>query len=855
MARGGGGEANIPIKFDQGLVTARDPSTLTDGELQVATGCEYRVGSPALYKVPGRSTAGTISSSASVTGLQLCQYDTGTDTFVATSGTGVYESVPGTSLSFTVVSSFTRTANSPPSFLGFSDRWLMVNGVDDNYIREPLVPAVTNTGYFQATGFAGGWRRAGMKPADGTTAALASATTGSTVRSWSDATGLGGFTNYISIVVATGLPNSPGANSALQAYDSTASYASTYAWGNATSSATTKSVLFTYTGGGTGSSTTFVSIVHSGAALPPDDDVDRTRDQSETSAARHKIQYRLDGTDNAGDTGWITLSDRTGVYAATTSSFAVPSGAMNNIRVRARTTWVRGSGGTGRVYDLYSRTGTGASTTFSTTNPIYYFVTERYYDGDGVAHESRASYLTSPGITLSGAAGVLVTLPSTKINATATEFVIYRSIDEAGGGYPDLWEIDTVQIAQTVAGGGAQTQYLDPLTSSLTSVADKQHLYDILTVLYPTGETLTCPLNDPPPKAKAAVQFLGSIVYVPVEYARKLWYSVPCTLNAASAEQVPAYYHLEFTTSNNDTIQAISLCNGGKTMVVFFPSYTMMVSYLPQANDPGVFDTRVKEFVSNMRGAAGPRCVCDFTTPQGAHLAAAVDSLGLWCTDGVSMVMEASNDLAWSTLMSGVDLSTAELRNNPLMRRLELVYNSTGSTYQEIRFYYGEMKANGQPKITGPDPAGYRTKHYNFLTTQYRGWSGSKSADGKVFLERGQDSDDSNGYNGSGHVPFTATNGDMYIGGLGGSVMATMGYPKFEAGAKTINFVGTFRRDGFASAQTKTKTFVIGTQRKIYWHYYADRHNVSVQDISATALPAIVGYEITVVGTGDGREK
>ena len=860
MARNGGTETNIPISFDQGLVTARDPSALARGEMQTATGCEYRVGSVSLHKVPGRSTAATIASSASVTGLHYLQYDTGTDAFVATSATSVWESAitsPGSTFTFSAVSGLTRTVDSPPSFLGFSDRWLMVNGVDTNYVREPNAPSnPVNTGYN------GNWRRAGMLPAAGTTNAVGASDTGTASRSWTDAAGAG-FTNYISFNAATGAVLAAGANSALQAYDTVAAYATTYAWGQAVSAATTKQVVFTSTTVGTAATPSLhvLEILHSGAALPPDDDTDRSHPGGEVSSARHVIQIRFDATAPAGDTGWTTISDRQGNYAKTSLTYNIPNAQnLASIRVRCTTSWIRGNGGSGRVYDMLLRTGTGSTTTYTTTNPIFYLVTERYTDGDGLRHESRGTYKTpDPGLSLSGHGSVRVILPTTKENPPSTKFVIYRSIDEVAGGYPNMWEVGTIEIDQTVAGGGTATYWIDPLTLSLTTVEDKWQLYEIITVLYPNGEQLDFPLNDPPPLAKAAVQYQGSVVYIPVQTARRVWYSIPTTLSAVGGEQVPAVYNLEFITPGNDTAQSATTCNGGKTMVVYFPNYAMMVSYLPQANDPGVFDARVKEFVSNMRGAAGPRCVCDFTTPQGTHLAAAVDSLGLWATDGVSMVLEASTDFNWASTFASIDLSTAELRNNPSMRRLEFIYTTdAGTTFYELRFFYGEMKSNGQPKITGPDLAGYRSKHHSYLagtTPGYRGWSGSKSADGKVFYERGADSDASNGYNVSGHVPFTATTGDMYIAGLGGSVMATMGYPKFESGAKTINFVGAFRRDGFASAQTKTKTFVIGTQRKIYWHYYADRHNVSVQDISATSLPAVVGYELTVVGTGDGREK
>jgi hypothetical protein len=52
-----------------------------------------------------------------------------------------------------------------------------------------------------------------------------------------------------------------------------------------------------------------------------------------------------------------------------------------------------------------------------------------------------------------------------------------------------------------------------------------------------------------------------------------------------------------------------------------------------------------------------------------------------------------------------------------------------------------------------------------------------------------------------------------------------------------------------------TKGFVIGTNKKIYWHRYADYCNFAVNDVSTTLMPALVEYEVELREGGIGREK
>ena len=172
--------------------------------------------------------------------------------------------------------------------------------------------------------------------------------------------------------------------------------------------------------------------------------------------------------------------------------------------------------------------------------------------------------------------------------------------------------------------------------------------------------------------------------------------------------------------------------------------------------------------------------------------------------------------------MRNVDLSTAELVNNPEMRRLELLYVKSSVRY-ELHFYYGRMKqdadGNGVPLILGPHKMGVRCKHYNLVSGAWTGWSGDSTATGDVYAERVRTVDAANGYDSSGSIPFSVETGESYVGQFGRAVLLGFGYPKFSDTTSprtlTDGLTGTFRRDGSSSAQTKTKDYGLGTQKKV----------------------------------------
>jgi hypothetical protein len=863
------------LTFHQGVVTARDAGTLNEGELSTAEACEYREGSLHLYKQPGRTSSdiGTFSKADignAIQAIHRFQYEIGDDKLVFYSAAGeVYEADVWTAAaSSNAVDDATGEltgldTSAIPHFSALRDRWLMVNGVDENFIREPN--AVPTTGWTT-----GNWRAAGMPPPDqvltvGTPPSVAGEVKNSDAVDTNPVSG-SASSDYNDIANAQdgdisthafGRQSIAVVGQQDQTYGWAADFAGTIENGVVR---ITHSADDTYHGGGPSWPYTYQP--------PPPAPV-------RSLYHRHiiKVEYTKSGEE-------ATLyEEEFGVpYGFTETIVNIDDKDLNEILVTCSTKntlaevfgdWTGNI--IGRVHTV--RADNQAAEQTFTTNTLYYGYTELYRDSDEIEHQSNISPLTEVigqdavyGIKLEG-------LPATPKSGFTQSYAIYRSIDETGGGYPYMYRVADIPIAD-VGPPGNNTTWTDTGDRSFTDVAEQGPIYPTLQVLYPDGSTFVMEVNDPPPRAKKVIPFQGSAVYVPVDEPR-LYYSIPASLSPLAIEQVPSAYYLEFVTPFNDTINSVELGNSGRSLMVYFTRYTMLVNFLPQSSDPGVFDQRITEYVSNTRGAAGVHATTEVTLGSGRTFAVAVDALGVWATDGVSEIQEWSNDIDWTTVMSGVTLANVQFVHNPLMDRLELLYLDS-TQRKELHFYYGRMKqdadGNTAPLITGPHQAssaatdGWRCKHYANEGGSWVGWSGDNSTGGDIFVERESAADASLAYDGSNtYVPFNVVTGDYYFGGLGRATILEFGYPKFEGSTtKALNpttssnlsgLFGTFQRDGSANTYTKSKLFTANTQRKVYWHAYADRHALQIKNIDSTALPALVGYEVEVRDGGTGRDK
>lgn len=792
----------LPNDASRGLVTSRDPSSLARGELSQARACEYRLGSPHLYKQKGRSDLNA-SLGSSVTSICKLQYDSASDVLAAVAGGTVYESSSSTSPVFSSSGLTGLTASAIPSFSGIQDRWTMCNGVDSNYIREPAaVPG----------GSTGSWRPLSMQPPTVAPTYTIISSGSTAVR---PTTSTGTYQNQARAYDTDSTTYSEGTSGLTSTWTWTSNFAidacTLYIDHAATD--TTGSKLPHGIVSGSFTSTTFKVLV----------------------------EYSV----NAGST-WTTIKN-TGTMARekTVTPISIGTTLANNLKIRATVT----GNGTHDIYDLYVTVGAGAS--YTATNDIFYGFTELYYDSNGLEYESKLSPMAQVlASDLAAKYGVTLTFP-TKANTRTAQFRIYRSIDTPGGGYPNLYVLSTIPSTSST--------WSDDF-STLPSATPTTNLLTTYTVLYPDGNSLIYEPGGAAPLANLALPYLGCMVYVPASasLSHRIYYSLSSTLSPVAMEYVPDFQWLDFQSPRNDTVVSAAVTNGGKSLLVFFANYTMLVNYLPQATD-GTFDNRVKEYVSNNRGCAGRLACCEFTLPTGMTLVAAVDALGVWVTNGVNQMDEWSLDLDWATNLAGVDLSTAQMIDNTAKRRLELLFTAADGTRQEYHFFYGRMKQNTEgksvPLITGPHPMGVRCKHYTQIGTGWVGFSGDASTSGKVFLEEGSDTDAAHGYDSTGIVPWTWTTGDIYPEGLSRSHLVEELQPKFQDGnPKTYTLLCTFTRDkGFT--YTKTKTYASGTQQAVYIHAYTDRHHIQFSDLTNTAASAFVGYEAITRDAGPSRDK
>lgn len=801
---------NHEYSFHLGLVTARDPSTLREGELQRATGCEYREGSSHVYKLSGRTSTST-ALGAAVRGLRHLQYDDGTSKLVAVANDSLYEGNATTtpSMGAAVVTGLSTTAT--PYFSMAQERAVFCNGYDENRYRDS----------------AGTWYTPLNSPAS--QPVLAEDTT------------LGVSTTG---TLDTGPPASGNTftNPSYAVDDDTAT--SAIASFNRSSGATIKKLQIKFPTTVVANATAYIRTKGTSASVS-------TKYSEGVVSARLRVYYNLTGSTTIGD--YTLYGTYEGDWDYTTSPLAIPlTGVTDLINVRfyfeAELADADPVVGTANVYVSEVFATTGGTQAYILSNPVDYCYTERYYDADNVLHESAFSEIVTLPVTGNSIYGVTITLPTSAANASATEFGIYRSVDTDGGGYPLLYYVTSHTVGTATAHDYFSAEN-DP------TLAPSSELLSTVEISSPDGTTLYFPANTPPPVARATVVFQGSMVYL--TNTRQVRYSLPFVYDPAAVEYCPEPYYLEFDTSWNDTPTAAITANGGKAILMFFQRYTMLITYLPQAADGGIFNRSISEYVSNTRGCSGLRACTEFTLPSGQTLVASADALGLWVTDGISTIQEWSRDLDWSTIPEA-SRPAIELVDNTEKRRLELLYVDSNNARQEYHFFYARAKQDGDgqtsPLITGPHPTNVRTKHFSNIDAVWIGWGGDSTATGDIYIENTGDADASEGYaTGSTVIPYDVESGDKYLMGLGGAHVIEYGYPKFVSGTKNITVVGKFRKDS-GSDYTLTKTFAINSRKKIYWHKYADRHSIRFQDYTNTSLPALVAYEAEVMSGGKSRE-
>jgi len=475
----------LTLTYDKGLNTAKDESSLDNGEMVQATGVFYKPGDQRAHKIGGVTEFADTSSAKRIDGTALLQFDSGgTDKVVALSDRVLYSanlSTTGASGTFTTLKSGLGTLATSLSAAQFNDKQYLALGAENLAVKS-----------------------------DGTTHKMGmSAPTGT----------LTGAATLGTILIR---PSSNGGtySDPANAYDTDlATYAHT-----TLSAAATSTETFSWSGtGDTGSARVLaVKYALSGFPVLPEypsdgdfDDVGGTFDSGFTA----KIKFEISENNGSSFTTVLeqTRSQATGeLYAQFDVTDALE--INGNLQLKVSLQYLTGDTNASLfIYDLnVNDGGTGANITVTTG--VFYAVSE--FD-ENESDNGPAIYSAIIGPTaLDGTKNsVLLTFP-TAGNTRATHWKIWRTTD--GGSIPSgLGLIDTKPIASTT--------YIDRF-AKFDKDTQALPLYPLLRTLSQQDATSIAPIyfpQDSPPRRFVRLRtYEGSLVGLSAEETRKLWYSM-----------------------------------------------------------------------------------------------------------------------------------------------------------------------------------------------------------------------------------------------------------------------------------------------------------------------------------------
>jgi hypothetical protein len=384
----------------------------------------------------------------------------------------------------------------------------------------------------------------------------------------------------------------------------------------------------------------------------------------------------------------------------------------------------------GRAYGIYISQ--GSQTGVSTAAGIRYVFVE--YDKDtgrpsSTSPQSALLTVASPTLMYS----VDVTIPE-KLNPRTTHGRIYR---EADGGALDQYDFYGFVGEIELAGTGPWTMrdnFITPITQVPKGTPP--------VLIIGQGVDLEFyPVNQAPPLAKSVCIYQGCAVYVPANEDEAIYYSQPF-----EPESCSPLYTIPIRSPRNDSVVAVGA--NDDILLVWCRGWTKRQKGLPFIVD-GVFNSAEPSDASSTRGLAGPRAYDWFSMKGGSgqEWCACLDYDGLYITNGYEFT-------PWSDHLKMVNQDTpsagyidpqyvdlTEVRNNPTKRRIEVRYAAYGFTAQshKLYFYYGKMRDDGIPKVTGPHRIKAGGQTFGFVNNALKSWSGSD--DGNVYLEDSGTSD------------------------------------------------------------------------------------------------------------------
>lgn len=700
------------VTMDQGLVDTRvkDEKELAPGEMLSAEGVEYRLGSNDLYLTGARALSGTMGSTAH-TGLYFAEFKSGSDIIIAPTATSVYEGLAGDTIASVVQAQIVDTVGGSLTniTLGtarqvvvttYLERAYLCAGVTTNSLPQNLV-----RGYL-GDAFVATWWPSGMsQPAQAPTT---SANTTTPILDARPAHSGSGWRNAGS----SGEPDLA-TDTSLETFSHARRFGAGTESQKWTFAAATDSTI----------SGRSLYVILQGA-------ITSVQPHGVGGAGRLATHARLVvRVSTTGTNGTFTEVYRKEIPTATQEIFAYDLGSTRTQQVAVFVDLVadtvnNNEAVVGRAYSIYISQ--GAQVGVSTQHGVRYLFCE--YDKDtgrpsSTSPQSAILSVTSPTLMYS----VDVTIPE-KLNPRTSHVRIFR---EADGGALDQYDFYGF-VGEIETTGTGPWVFRDNFITPITQVP--KVLPPVL-VIGQGADLEFYPVNQPPPLAKSMCIYQGCGVYAPANDDEAIYYSQPF-----QPESCSPLYTIPIRSPRNDSVVAVGA--NDDILLIWCRGWTKRQKGLPFIVD-GVFNAAEPSDASSTRGLAGPRAYDWFSMESGIgqEWCACLDYDGLYITNGYKfqpwsdMLKLVNQDTPSAGYIDPAYIDLTEVRNNPAKRRIEVRYVAYGYTAQshKLYFYYGKMRDDGLPKITGPHRIKPGGQTFGFVNNAWKSWSGS--ANGSVFLE------------------------------------------------------------------------------------------------------------------------
>lgn len=186
------------------------------------------------------------------------------------------------------------------------------------------------------------------------------------------------------------------------------------------------------------------------------------------------------------------------------------------------------------------------------------------------------------------------------------------------------------------------------------------------------GTTVSDPAKLPPPQATTIESFRGSVVSNDVNYPTTIRWSLP-----NDGDSWPKPYVLSFTERQSGAVTCIRKV--GQALIVGLVGSIERVNYLPSEVDTDFREGLAHEPLSMDHGIVGPLATALFSVPRGGTFLAYVSNLGIHKTDGV-VVDYLNTDLDWANTVDLANLSKCVLLNYAKENWLVMFYAPKGGT-------------------------------------------------------------------------------------------------------------------------------------------------------------------------------